>query len=235
MHAVLAVYQKEIAQYFHSPIAYFVTAGFLLGAGYFFTYNIFSTGVATMTETFQSMGILLLIILPSISMRLFCAEYSSGTIELLQTLPLSSWHVVLGKFLGALTILLMMTAGTVVYLLLLFWFADPDRATILSGYVGFILLGAACLAIGQLISSITENQVVAALLTFATLLGFWFIGHLERFQSTYELRRLFGYLSFSRHFGEFITGLMRTDAVAFFIIVIAISLTLNAQYLQWRR
>jgi len=95
---LLAVYQKELWQYFRSPIAYFVVAGFLLGAGYFFTYNIFASRQATMAETFQNTGILLLIVLPVLSMRLFCTEYSSGTMELLQTLPITSLQLVLGKF-----------------------------------------------------------------------------------------------------------------------------------------
>ena len=96
-------------------------------------------------------------------------------------------------------------------------------------------LGMACLAIGQLLSALTENQIIAALFTVSVLLGFWFVGHLENFQSAYGLRRLFVYLSFSRHFGEFILGLVRTEAVAFFLIVSAIALTLNVSYLQWRR
>ncbi len=235
MSNTLAVYQKELWQYFRSPIAYFVVAVFLLGTGYFFTFNIFSTGIATMTETFQSMAILLLLVLPVVSMRLFAAEYSAGTMELLQTLPLSPWQVVMGKYLGALTILGMMTVGTWIDLVPLYWFGDPETTTICAGYIGFVLLGMACLAIGQLFSAMTENQILAALFTVSILLGFWFVGHLEQFQSAAVLRRLFAYLSFSRHFGEFVLGLVRTEAVAFFLMVSAIALTLNASYLQWRR
>lgn len=235
MNNTLAVYQKELWQYFRSPIAYFVVAVFLLGTGYFFTYNIFSTGIATMNETFQSMGILLLLVLPVVSMRLFAVEYSAGTMELLQTLPLSPWQVVAGKYLGALTILAMMTAGTWIDLVPLYVFGDPETTTICAGYIGFVLLGMACLAIGQLLSALTENQIIAALFTVSILLGFWFVGHLESFQSAPGLRRLVVYLSFSRHFGEFVLGLVRTEAVAFFLIVSAIALTLNTSYLQWRR
>jgi ABC-2 type transport system permease protein len=235
MSNILAVYQKELREYFRSPIAYFVVAVFLLGTGYFYTYNLFSTGIATMNETFQNMGILLLLVLPVVSMRLFAIEYSAGTMELLQTLPLSSWHVVAGKYLGALTILGMMTAGTWIDLVPLYWFGDPETTTLCAGYIGFVLLGMACLAIGQFLSSLTENQIIAALLTVSVLLGFWFVGHLENFQSTDALRRLFVYLSFSRHFGEFVLGLVRTEAVAFFLIVSAIALTLNTSFLQWRR
>ena len=235
MNGTLAVFQKEMWHYFRSPIAYFVVAVFLLGTGYFFTYNIFFTGIATMASTFQNMGILLLVMLPVVSMRLFSSEYSAGTMELLQTLPLKPWEVVLGKYLGAVTILLLMTVGTMVDLVPLYLFGDPETTTILAGYIGFVLLGMACLAVGQFFSSLTENQIVAALITISVLLAFWFIGNLESFQSNTGLRALFLYLSFSEHYGQFIRGLLRSEAVVFYLVVSAIALTLNAAYLQWRR
>jgi ABC-2 type transport system permease protein len=235
MRGTLAVYQKELWHYFRSPIAYFVVAVFLVGTGYFFSYNIFFTGIATMTETFQSMGILLLIVLPVVSMRLFSPEYGAGTMELLLTLPLRPWQIVLGKYLGAVTILLLMTAGTLVDLIPLYLFGNPETTTILAGYIGFVLLGMACLAVGQFFSVLTENQIVAALITISVLLGFWFVGHLQSFQASSALRALFAYLSFSDHFGEFVLGLVRSEAVTFYLVVAAIALTLNASYLEWRR
>ena len=114
MRGVLAIYQNELAGYFRSPIAYFVVAVFLLGTGYFFLYNVFLTGDATMTSTFQNMGLLLLLVTPLLSMRLFAAEYGAGTIELLMTLPLHPWQIVAGKYLGAFTILLAIAVGTLI-------------------------------------------------------------------------------------------------------------------------
>jgi ABC-2 type transport system permease protein len=93
----------------------------------------------------------------------------------------------------------------------------------------------ACLAIGLLFSALTHNQIVAALITAAVLLGFWFVGHLQTFQRSEGLRSLFGYLSFSLHFVDFIQGLVRTEAVAFYVIVAAVALTLSTGYLKWRR
>src|SRR5207249_3442994 len=148
MRGTLAVYQKELATYFRSPIAYYVVAVFLLGTGYFFLYNVFLTGETTMAGTLQNMGILLLTLAPVISMRLFSAEYGAGTAE---------------------------------------------------------------------------------------LLGFWLVGHLQDFQRSDVLRSLVGYLSFARHFTDFIQGLVRTEAVAFYLVVSAVALTLSASYLQWRR
>ena len=235
MNGVLAVLEKELRHYFRSPIAYFVVAVFLIGTGYFFNYNIFMTGQATMDETFQNMGILLVVMSPLISMRLFAGELSAGTMELLDTLPISAWQIVLGKYLGALTLLALMCVGTLVDLVPLYLYGEPETMTIISGYLGFFLLGMACLALGQLFSALTENQIVAALITVCVLLGFWFIGNLQSFQSSYLLHALFRYLSFSGHFGEFIRGLVRSEAVSFYLLVCLFALTLNACYLQWRR
>ncbi len=235
MRGTLAVYHKELATYFRSPIAYFVVAVFMLGTGYFFTYNVFLTGDASMGETFRNMGILLLLVIPVVSMRLFAAEDTAGTMELLLTLPLTPWQVVLGKYLGAVTMLLFMAAGTLIDLVPLYLFGNPETTTILAGYIGFVLLGMACLAVGQLFSALTHNQVIAALITVSVLMGFWFVGYLQSFQTSLALRGLLGYLSFALHFGDFIQGLVRSEAVAFYLIVCAIALTLNAGYLQWRR
>lgn len=235
MNGVLAIYQKELATYFRSPIAYFVVSVFLLGTGYFFLYNIFMTGVGTMDETFQNMGILLLTLIPVITMRLFSGEYTGRTMELLATLPLKPSQIVVGKYLGAVTIFLLMTAATAINLIPLYLYGNPETKTILSGYLGFVLLGCASLAVGQFFSSLTQNQIVAALITVPVLLAFWFVGHLQSFQTSFVLRDLFGYLSFALHFGDFIKGLVRSEAVAFYAIVSVVALTLNTSYLQWRR
>ena len=230
-----AVYEKEILTYFGSPIAYFVIAVFLLGTGFFFTYNIFLTGVGTMDQTFANMGILLLTLMPVLTMRLFSGEYSGRTIELLITLPLRNWQIVLGKYFGAVSMLLLMTATSCINLIPLYLYGNPQTPNIVAGYIGFVLLGMACIAIGQFFSALTENQIVAALITIPVLLAFWFVGHLQSLQSSILLRDLFSHLSFALHFGDFIQGLLRSEAIVFFLAVSAIALTLNTSYLQWRR
>jgi ABC-2 type transport system permease protein len=235
MTRLLAVYRNELAAYFRSPIAYFVVAVFLVGTGYFFLYNVFFSGEATMAATFQNMGVLLLFVIPLISMRLFAAEYAAGTMELLLTLPLRPWQIVLGKYLGAVTLLVLIAAGTTIDLVPLYLFGRPETMTIAAGYLGFLLLGATCVAIGQLASSLTSNQIVAALITAAVLLALWFVGHLQTFQTSPTLRGLVAYLSLAAHFADFVHGLVRTEAIAFYAIVSAIALMLNASYLQWQR
>ena len=206
-----AVYDKEMLTYFRSPIAYFVIAVFLLGTGYFFTYNIFLTGVGTMDQTLQNMGILLITLSPVLTMRLFSAEYNGRTMELL------------------------MTAASCINLIPLYLYGNPQTLNIVAGYIGFILLGMACIGIGQFFSALTENQIVAALITIPTLLGFWFVGHLQSLQSSLLLRDLFSHLSFALHYADFIHGLLRSEAITYFLVVAAIALTLNNSYLQCRR
>lgn len=235
MNGALAIYSKELITYFRSPIAYFVVAVFLLGTGYFFVYNIFLTGEGTLDETLRNMGLLLITLMPVITMRLFSGEYSGRTMELLMTLPLRPWQLVVGKYLGAVTLLLIMTAATAINLVPLYLYGNPETGSIIAGYLGFFLLGMACIAVGQFFSALTHNQIVAALITAPVLLAFWWVGHLQTFQSSVSLRALFLHLSFAQHFGDFIRGLVRTEAVAFYLIVSAVALTLNTSFLQWRR
>src|SRR5256885_10094924 len=98
-----------------------------------------------------------------ISVRFFPAKFGADTAELLLTLPLEPWQIVVAKYLGAVTILVLMTAATVVDLVPLYLFGTPETTTILAGYVGFVLLGMACLALGLLFSTLTHKQIVAAL------------------------------------------------------------------------
>jgi ABC-2 type transport system permease protein len=125
--------------------------------------------------------------------------------------------------------------GTFIDLVPLYLFGNPRTTTIIAGYIGFVLLGVACLSVGQFFSALTHNQIVAALITIPVLLSFWFIGYLQVFQTSPVLGGLLGYLSFAYHFADFVQGLIRSEGVAFFLIVSAIALTLNASYLQWRR
>jgi len=142
---------------------------------------------------------------------------------------------VLGKYLGAVSILLIMTLGTAINVVPLVMYGNPELSTILSGYLGFVLLGMACLAIGQFFSALTQNQIVAALLTVVVVLGLWFVGHAQAFQSTPGMRALLSHLSFAIHYGGFIQGLVRSEAIAFYLAVTGIALVLNAGWLQWRR
>ena len=117
----------------------------------------------------------MLFVMPLMTMRLFSEEKKSGTIELLLTYPVTDLAVMFGKFFAATLLLIIMLASTFPFLVLLFGIGSPDPGTLLGGYLGLLLMGAAFMALGIFISSLTENQIVAAAISFGSALLFWIL------------------------------------------------------------
>src|SRR5919198_473433 len=166
MRNVWAVTTRELRAYFLSPLAYIVMAFFLFGSGLLFALIIEQSREASLRGLISNVSVLFLFVVPMISMRLLAEEQRTGTIELLLTNPVQEWQIVSGKFLASILMILVMLGLTLLFPLFLFLFGNPDRGPILSGYVGIILQAAAFLAVGLWASSLTENQIVAAILSF---------------------------------------------------------------------
>ena len=167
MRNILAMTQRELGAFFYSPIAYVVLFAFTFMVGMLFVFltNNFTPGSeASLRDTLNWLPPLLCITVPILTMRLLSDEYRSGTIETLMTAPISDAEVVLGKFLGAFVTYAIMLAATLFYVVLLELFGDPDYGLLLSSYLGLLLIGAMFLAVGLFFSSITRNQIIAALL-----------------------------------------------------------------------
>jgi len=169
----LTIAKRELASFFFSPIAYLVMAAFVLLAGLFFMIGVFRPEQAvSMRFLFQAIVFVLIAILPAISMRLLSEEIRSGTLESLLTSPLTDGQIIIGKWLGALAFYFVLLVPTAVYLVLLENWANPDYGPIVSGYVGLLCVGGFYLAIGTFISSLTQNQIVAWVITFFIILAF---------------------------------------------------------------
>jgi len=246
------VFKKEMRLYFTSPTAYVVIAVFLLLAGYFF-FAIFDFFTRASLQTamnpqmgrdlnvtdnvlrplFSNVSVILLLLMPLVTMRQFAEERRSGTIELLLTYPVRDGAVLLGKFLAALALYVIMLVLTLVYPALLFYFARPEWGPVLTGYLGLLLLGAAFIATGLFASSLTENQIVAAMTTFGILLLFWVIGW------TAETWRAAGpvltQLSLIEHFDNFTKGVLDTRDVIYYLSFIVFALFLTLRSLEARR
>src|SRR5678815_1030736 len=180
--------------YFTSPVAYVLLTIFLLIAGYFF-YNIFGFFTRASMQTamnpgmgrdlnvtdsvlrplFSNMSVILLLLLPLVTMRLFAEERRAGTIELLLTYPVRDGAVLVSKYLAALTLYGIMLAGTLAYPAILLYFTRVEWGPLATGYLGLLLMGAMLVGIGIFASSLTENQVVAALIAFGISLMFWIV------------------------------------------------------------
>jgi len=228
MRSFLTLLGKEVRALFHSPIAYIVIAVFLFLMGYSFTLTLFVNKYATLVHIFfQSAGLLLLII-PIITMRLFAEERKAGTLELLLTAPVRESHVVLAKYLASMTVVLAMIALTGTYAAVLGIFGSPEWGPIYSGYLGLSLLASTLVSLGLMISALTSNQVVAAIVTIGVSFMMWTIDTLATMMPD-ALERILISLSLLARFTPFATGAMYTSDFGFFV-----SSTLLALFLAMR-
>lgn len=230
-----ALLRKELTEVFATPIAYAVMIVFCMVSGYFFSFNLFFVNAMHMVTAFHNMSILLILVAPLITMRVFSEEAKTGTLELLLTLPLSEAQIVLAKFLASLLVMLLMLAGTATAVVPLVLFGEPDLGPILGGYLGIALLGTAFLAIGVLVSSLSRNQIVAALVTWAIIVLLWFVDYAAGLQIDYTLTRLSTYLSFSVHYVDLIRGVLNSTTVVYFASIVVAALALTVLALQGRR
>ncbi len=221
MRNIFAVCTKELYTYFVSPIAYFVCFVFSALLGYlFFIYLITASrnngySVGVMQTAFVSMATILLFFTPVLTMKLFAEERKSGTIELLLTSPITDGQVVLGKYFASLTLVILMLALTLLFPFLTQRFGQLDGGLILSGYLGLILLSSCFLSFGLLMSSLSKNQIVAALTSFGFFLVLWIIGAASNQDDT--IGKFLKYLSFSEHYSDFSRGIMSFKDIVYYI------------------
>ena len=170
MRTIRAVAFKEIQIYFSSPVAYIVALIFMALSGFFFVRDLGNPfPEASLSNFFQGATFLLIPLAPALTMRLLAEEQKLGTIELLLTSPVRDWEVILGKYLASLVFLLFLLSLTSYYVILLLVFATPDPGPIYSGYLGLVLYGMAALAVGILTSTLTSNQIIAAVVGIGIL------------------------------------------------------------------
>lgn len=175
MSKIWAIAKKEFKESFVSPIAYIVVAMVCVISGYFFVIILFHTQEASLRWTLGNIGLVFLFLSPLITMRVFAEEKKTGTYELLLTSPIKPWEIVVGKFLGSLFFLLVIMLILCEYPIILGIIGSPDWGVIGAGYLGLFLLGCSCFSVGIFASSLTENQIVAAVIGFSILLLLWVI------------------------------------------------------------
>jgi len=238
---LLVICGRELHAYFGSVIAYILLAVFLLLSGYFFYSDLiffilfggFTLATGLWQFVFLDMRLVAMLILPLLTMRLFAEEKKLGTIELLWTYPVRDGEIVLGKFLAAWVFFLAMLLLTAIGPLVFRFYHPFDVAPVLAGYLGMLLMGSAFIACGLFISSLTENQVVSAMVTYGVLVLFWFITWNEEAGSHELMRLLLGVSMFDRFF-NFTRGVIDTKDVAFFVMFVAFFLFLAWQALAAR-
>ncbi len=254
MKNILAIWQREMKSYFVSPIAYAVLTVFVFISGLFFYGNLTYIAQATMMQSqfgqgsppvdvpgivsrqfFQTIAVILLFMIPMLTMGLFAEEKRRGTIELLLTTPVGNFQAMIGKYLASLSLYLIALIGSAVTISPLFFY-QPDWKPILGGYLGLLLYGAALLAFGLFISSLTENQIVACVIMFGIILVLWLTSMLTA-GSQGALRDVLNYLSVIDHLDEFIKGVIDTTHVVFYLTFAFFGLFLtyrSLESLRWK-
>ena len=226
---------REFKSYLASPMAYVVTGIFLVLTGFLFTISPATYYETSISGLWEFWGILLLLLLATVlTMRLLAEESKMGTLEVLLTAPVRDSEVIIGKFLGSLGILSVMLALTLYYPLLLWIFGDPDWGPIATSYLGLLLLGSTSLAVGLFASSLTSNQIVAAVVAGGILFALWFAGMLANLLPE-SIGTIISYLSLYFHFPNFVSGVVDTRGIIYYLSITALFLFLAIRSLESSR
>lgn len=230
------IFKREMMAYFHSPIAYVVITIFIIISGYFFFnilsfYNFiaFSVGMRAsemgsqlnvvemvLRPLYNNLAVVLLLMVPLLTMRLLSEEKRMGTIELLLTFPIRDGEMITGKFVACLAIYGVMLGTTFTFPVMLYFFGYVEWGPVFTAYLGLFLIGASFISIGILLSSFTENQIIAAVSTFGILLILWVIDASERFVGP-NLAAVLKDLSIISHFENFSKGVIDTRDIIFYL------------------
>ncbi len=224
MSKVLSIARRELKSYFDSPIAYIVIVSFLLVTGWMFFSTLFLIGRADMrmlfTPTPFSPALLLVILAPAITMRLVAEERKSGTIELLTSMPVRSGEVIVGKFLAALCLTATALLSTFTYAVTVAAIGELDWGPVLSGYLGLLLFASSLLAIGLMFSTVTDNQIIAFIVSFIVSAVLYYVYWLHFFVPNWAAG-LVEFLSVSSHMNNLARGVIDTRDVLYYLTVTA--------------
>lgn len=260
MRSLYAIYRKEIGHYFVSPIAYIFIGLFLILTAFFFNVILaevikqsfqmemqgmrfggpsdFDVPAAVMRSFFGLLSTLVLFFTPILTMGVYAEERKRGTMELLMTSPVSELEIVLGKYLASLSLFALMLLPTASYMIFMVLRSDPRPpwSMLAAGYAGVLLLGGSLLALGSFVSSLTENQLIAAVVTFAASLFIWVLDIGRNSDS--GAGAVLQYLSVIRHYEDFTRGVIDTSGLIYYGSFIALFVFLTVRSvdsMRWRR
>lgn len=230
-----AIFKKEFDSYFLSPLGYIFIGIFMLMASWFFVERVVLVGKASMANVFSDINFVYLFLASLLTMRLLSEEKNKKTDQLLLSAPVSIPEIVLGKYFAALSVFLLTMLMSVVYPIILFSYANPTLSEIISSYIGFILLWAAFISIGLFISSLTESQMIAGVLTFAVLIAVNYAQSINLFTDHPLIVGIFDAISLFSHYDVFQTGVVSIKEVIYYLSVSSVFVFLTIRIMDRRR
>ena len=258
MRNVFAIVERELRAYFSSPIAYVVLTIFIFLSGIFFRSilaQVMQMGLMSQMQAQQlgprpmdmpgmisrgflsTMSVILLFIMPMLTMGLFSEEKKRGTIELLLTAPITDLQVVLGKFFAAAAFYVILLLSMWVPTGVLYLYGSPASGPILTAFLGLLLYGLTIIAIGLFISTLTENQIIAAVLSFGSIMVLWLVDVVAQNAESPASKGLLTYLSILSHLDDFMKGVLSTSHIIFYLSLMMVGLFLtyrSIDSLRWR-
>ena len=228
-----AIFRRELKAYFYSPIAYILIGLFIFISAIFFLQNLFGQ-IGDFNGNLSTMSFLFIFIIPILTMRTFAEDRKNGTEVLLITSPANLTSIVTGKFLAAFCVLLVITLISFIFPVILFSFGAKLTAQLVGGYVGFILLGGACISVGVFASSLTENQIIAAIISFVCLLTMWVVNAVAQFAGG-TLSTVLDWFSITSRYDEFARGILDLSPVVYYLSFTAVFLFLTVRTIEKRR
>ncbi len=230
------IFKRELAGYFNSPIAYIFITVFLGLSSWLFFKGFFVVGEASLRMFFGILPWVFLFFVPAITMRLWAEERKVGTMELLMTFPVTDAEAVLGKYLASLAFLALSLALSLVIPAFVALLGNPDTGQIVGGYLGGLLMGGAFLAIGLFISSLTENQIVAFIISVVVIFGLFILGEdFVLFGLPDRLVPVFSYVGLGGHYDSISRGVIDSRDIIYYLSVIVFFLYLNVKSIEVRK
>ncbi len=234
MRNTMAIARREFASYVNSPIPYILVTAYIATAGYMFFRQLFLVRQADMRHFFENMPLLFCLIVPFVTMRLVAEERREGTLELLLTMPVTDWQLVIGKFLAALGLMAVLLLLTVAFPITVSFLGPLDKGTTVASYFGALLMSGAFIAIGIMASSFTRSQIVAALVAFFIGFALFLLGALIGVLPP-SLAPLAAGLSIGSHFMNIARGVIDLRDFIYYISVIFVCLLIAQTTLDSRR
>lgn len=230
-----AILKRDLRAYFTSPIGYVFIAAFLLVLNiYFFVMNVYSAN-ADIETTLGFIVTMLVFLVPVLTMRTFSEDYKQKTDQLLLTSPVRLTGIVLGKYFSAMLVFLIALAFTLIYVVVIALFGTPNAAIILGNYIAIIAVAGAYVSIGLFISSLTENQLIACMMTLAVFLGLFLVDYTYDIVNATWVKNLIYWFSMFRRYDTFTRGIFSISDFLFYISVSGIFVFLTVRVLEKKR